>query len=301
MSTASSQAAAVRHGVMLAFLGAAAFSLKAIFAKLAYRYPGVDAIILLMYRMLFALPFFIGMGWQASRGQAPLSRRDWWTIFLMAFLGYYVSSFTDFLGLQYITASLERLILYLYPTMVLLMGWLVFKQRMFPAQIGGMLVSYLGVIVVFSQELEVAGSHVALGTSLVFVSALSYALYLVVSGRIVARVGSLRLVSLATSIACFLSIAQFLLTKPLSAAIVPLPVIGLSMLNGIACTVIPVTLTMLAIERIGAARVSQIGMVGPLATIGLSVLWLDEPFTLWLLGGTSLVLCGIYITNRRRA
>jgi drug/metabolite transporter (DMT)-like permease len=164
-----------------------------------------------------------------------------------------------------------------------------------------MLVSYLGVIVVFSQELEVAGSHVALGTSLVFVSALSYALYLVVSGRIVARVGSLRLVSLATSIACFLSIAQFLLTKPLSAAIVPLPVIGLSMLNGIACTVIPVTLTMLAIERIGAARVSQIGMVGPLATIGLSVLWLDEPFTLWLLGGTSLVLCGIYITNRRRA
>lgn len=301
MSAELDKIATVRRGILLAFLGAAAFSLKAIFAKLAYRYPGVDAIILLMYRMLFALPFFIGMGWQASRGQAPLSRRDWLTVFLMAFLGYYVSSFTDFLGLQYISASLERLILYLYPTMVLLMGWLVFKQRMFPAQIAGMLVSYIGVIVVFSQELEVAGSHVALGTSLVFISALSYALYLVISGRIVARVGSLRLVSLATSIACFLSILQFLLTKPLSAAIVPWPVIGLSVLNGVVCTVIPVTLTMLAIERIGAARVSQIGMVGPLATIGLSVLLLDEPFTLWLLGGTALVLCGIFITNRRRA
>ncbi len=301
MSASPERIAAVRRGMMLAFIGAAAFSLKAIFAKLAYRYPGVDAIVLLMYRMLFALPFFVGMGWQASRGQAPLTRRDWLTVFLMAFLGYYVSSFTDFLGLQYITASLERLILYLYPTMVLLMGWFFFRQRIYATQIVGMCVSYLGVIAVFAQELEVAGSHVALGTSLVFVSALSYAAYLIVSGRIVARIGSLRLVSLATSIACFFSIAQFLLTKPLSAALVPWPVIGLSLLNGVVCTVIPVTLTMLAIERIGAARVSQIGMVGPLATIALSVLLLDEKFTLWLLAGTSLVLLGIYITNRRRA
>ncbi|MFI0546287.1 MAG: DMT family transporter [Brachymonas sp.] len=301
MSAPSSQAAAVRHGVILAFMGAAAFSLKAIFAKLAYRYPGVDAIILLMYRMLFALPFFIGMGWQASRGQTPLSRRDWVIVFLMAFLGYYVSSFTDFLGLQYISASLERLILYLYPTMVLLMGWFFFQQRMSRPQIVGMCVSYLGVIAVFSQELEIAGSHVALGTSLVLISAFSYAAYLVVSGRIVARIGSLRLVSYATSIAALLSIGQFLLLKPLQAAVVPWPVIGLSVLNGVVCTVIPVTLTMLAIERIGSARVSQIGMVGPLSTIALSVLWLDEPFTLWLLAGTSLVLCGIYITNRRRA
>ena len=133
MSASQTQKVA-RSGVALAFVGAAAFSMKAIFAKLAYRYPGVDAIVLLMYRMLFALPFFVGMGWRASRGKAPLSRRDWLTVFLMAFLGYYVSSFTDFLGLQYITASLERLILYLYPTMVLLMGRFFFKQRMRPAQ-----------------------------------------------------------------------------------------------------------------------------------------------------------------------
>lgn len=300
-TTAQLHAANIRRGVLLAFLGAASFSLKAIFAKLAYRYPGVDAVVLLMYRMLFALPFFIVMGIKASRGQTPLTRREWGIVFLMAFLGYYVASFTDFLGLQYITASLERLILYLYPTMVLLMGWAFFKQRISAVQLAGMAVSYLGVIVVFSQELEIAGSHVALGTTLVFISGLSYAAYLVVSGRMVARIGSLRLVSLATSIAALLSIAQFFLLRPAAAAIVPWPVIGLSLLNGIVCTVIPVTLTMLAIERIGAARVSQIGMVGPLATIGLSILLLGEDFTLWLLLGTALVLCGIYITNRRQA
>lgn len=298
MNSASAKKS-MRHGVTLAFLGAASFSLKAIFAKLAYRYPGVDATILLMYRMLFALPFFIWMSWHASKGATPLSKRDWATVFLMAFLGYYVASYTDFLGLQYITASLERLILYLYPTLVLFMGWLFYRQRISRGQLLGMVVSYAGVILVFSQEAKLEGSNVMLGSALVFISGLSYAAYLVVSGKVVQRIGSMRLAGLATGIAALLCVAQFVLLKPLSAAVVPWPVIGLSLLNGVLCTAIPVTLTMLAIERIGAARVSQIGMVGPLATIGLGVLWLGEPFTLWLLAGTSLVLCGIYITNRR--
>ena len=181
-----------RQGLILAVTGAMAFSAKAIIVKLAYRYPGIDAITLLMYRMLFALPFFIGLSWWAGRGQAALSRRDWGIIFLLAFLGYYVASFADFLGLQYISAGLERLILYLCPTMVLLMGYCFFKQSIKRAQIMGMVVSYIGVLVVFAQELQFEGKNVSLGAALIFLSALSYSMYLFVSGKIVQRNGPMR-------------------------------------------------------------------------------------------------------------
>ena len=111
----------------MAALGAICFSGKAIIVKLAYRY-GVDAVTLIMYRMLFALPFFVVMAWWAGRGQPPLAQRDWLGVLGLGFIGYYLSSMLDFAGLQYITASLERLILYLGPTLVLLLGWLVFDQ-----------------------------------------------------------------------------------------------------------------------------------------------------------------------------
>lgn len=288
-----------RQGLILAVTGAMAFSAKAIIVKLAYRYPGIDAITLLMYRMLFALPFFIGLSWWAGRGQAALSRRDWGIIFLLAFLGYYVASFADFLGLQYISAGLERLILYLCPTIVLLMGYCFFKQSIKRAQIMGMVVSYIGVLVVFAQELQFEGKNVSLGAALIFLSALSYAMYLVVSGKIVQRIGPMRLAGWATTIASVLCLAQFVLLRPMAAAAVPQPVLWLSLLNGVLCTVIPVTLTMLAIERVGASAVSQAGMIGPMSTIIMGILILDEPFSISLVIGTLLVLAGVYITNRR--
>jgi drug/metabolite transporter (DMT)-like permease len=141
---------------------------------------------------------------------------------------------------------------------------------------------------------------VALGSLLVFASAVSYAVYMVYSGQVVQRLGSLRLTGLASTVACLLCIAQFLLLRPLEAAAVAPPVIWLSVLNALACTVAPVLMVMMAIERIGATMAAQVGMVGPLSTIMMGVLILGEPFTIWVAAGTALVLAGIWLLARRR-
>ena len=287
-------------GVVLALAGAMAFSGKAIIVKLAYRY-GVDAVTVIMYRMLFALPIFLGMSWWAGRGQAPLTRADWAGVLGLGFAGYYLSSFLDFLGLQYVTASLERLILYLNPTLVLLLAWVLHRKPATRSQLAGMATSYAGVLLVFGYEARLEGSNVALGTVLVFLSAVSYAVYLVYSGQLVKRLGSLRLVGLATSVACVLCIAQFLVLRPVSVAFAVAPeVVWLSLLNAVACTAVPVLLVMMAIERVGPAVTAQTGMVGPVSTILLGVWLLGEPFTAWVAAGTGLVLAGIFVFTRSR-
>ena len=290
-------------GLLLATTGAIAFSGKAIIVKLSYLY-GVDAVTVIMYRMLFALPFFIVMGlWaerQAIARENPLTRRDVMDIVGLGFVGYYLSSYLDFLGLQYITASLERLILYLNPTLVVLLGWAVYKKPIQPVRMLAMAVSYSGVLLVFAHELSFAGAEVVLGGSLVLGSAVSYAIYLVYSGEMVKRLGSLRLVGLASTVACLLCIAQFVLLRPLDAALVAPPVIWLSVLNAVACTVTPVLLVMMAIERIGAGLTAQTGMIGPLSTIAMGVVLLDEPFNAWIIAGTALVMGGVVLVTRGR-
>ena len=284
--------------MLLAVLGSIAFSGKAIVVKLAYRY-GVDAVTLIMLRMLFALPFFAVMAWWASRGKPPLRRRDWLGVLGLGFTGYYLASFLDFAGLAYISASLERLILYLNPTLVMLLGLVLYKRRITGLQLLGMGVSYCGVVLVFGHEIAVQGmdarGSAAWGALLVFLSAISYAIYLVYSEELVKRLGALRLVGLATSVACLLCIAQFVVLRPFSAALVAPAVVWLSLLNATACTVAPVLMVMMAIERIGASAAAQIGMVGPMVTILMGVLILGEPFTAWVAAGTVLVIAGIFV------
>lgn len=284
----------------MAVVGSIAFSGKAIIVKLAYRY-GVDAVTLIMYRMLFALPLFLFIAWWASRGKAPLSRNDWLGVIGLGFCGYYLASFLDFLGLQYISASLERLILYLNPTIVLILGAFIFKKKISRTQAIAMLLSYGGVLLVFGHEVRFDGKDVLLGSALVFASALSYAIYLVYSGEMVKRLGSLRLVGLATSVACLFCIAQFVLLNPMSAAIVSSEVIWLSILNATLCTAVPVVLVMMAIERIGAGLAAQTGMIGPMSTIAMGVIFLDEQLNLWIIAGTILVLLGVYWVSRSKA
>jgi drug/metabolite transporter (DMT)-like permease len=284
-------------GLVLAALGAVAFSGKAIIVKLAYRY-GVDAVTLIMYRMLFALPMFLAMAWWAGRGKAPLALRDWAAVSALGFTGYYLSSTLDFAGLQYITASLERLVLYLNPTFVMLFAWLLHRKRWSRAQIAGMAISYLGVLLVFGHEVRIEGRNVALGTALVFASTITYALYMTYSSQLVQRLGSLRLAGLATAVACACCIVQFLLLRPMSAAVVAPQVLWLSVLNATLCTAVPVLLVMMAIERIGPALTAQTGMFGPLATIMMGVWILGEPFTPWIAVGTVLVIAGIFVFTR---
>ncbi len=274
--------------------GSIAFSGKAIIVKLAYRY-GVDAVTLIMYRMLFALPLFAVLAWWAGRGKPALTRRDWLVVSGLGFSGYYLASFLDFAGLAYITASLERLILYLNPTLVLALGVVVLKRPVTLRQLIALAVSYCGVLVVFVHELSFQGSDAALGAALVFASALSYAVYLVLSGEEVKRLGALRLTGLATSVACLFCIVQFLALRPLTALAVAPEVIWLSVLNATVCTFAPVLMVMMAIERVGASVAAQTGMIGPLSTVAMGVVFLNEPFTGWIVAGTVLVLAGIWL------
>jgi drug/metabolite transporter (DMT)-like permease len=287
------------EGLTLAGVGAIAFSGKAIIVKLSYRY-GVDAVTVIMYRMLFSLPLFLSLSWWAGRGKPPLTARDWATLLGLGFSGYYLASFLDFAGLQYINASLERLILYLNPTFVLAMGVFLFRQQVRRAQWIALIVSYLGIVVVFGHDFSLKGSHVALGSALVFGSAISYAIYLVFSGRAVKKLGTMRIVGVATSIACVLCIAQFFVLHPPSAIFVEPEVIELAVLNATLCTFLPVLLVMLAVERVGAAVTAQTGSIGPLSTILLSIWLLGEPFTVWIASGTALVLAGVYLLARWR-
>jgi drug/metabolite transporter (DMT)-like permease len=289
--------AARRRGLLLAGFGSVAFSGKAIIVKLAYRY-GVDAVTLIMYRMLFALPLFLLLAWWAGRGKPALTWRDARTVLGLGFCGYYLASFLDFAGLRYISASLERLILYLNPTLVLGLGAFLFRRKVTRTQIVALAVSYCGVLCVFGREMTLQGIDVPLGATLVFASAVSYAVYLAYSGEEVKRLGALRLTGLATSVACLICIAQFFLLRPVAAMAVAPAVLWLSVLNATLCTFAPVLMVMMAIERIGAPLTAQTGAVGPLSTILMAVVWLGEPFTVWVALGTALVLAGIWLLAR---
>jgi drug/metabolite transporter (DMT)-like permease len=292
-------------GLILAIVGSIAFSGKAIIVKLAYRY-GVDAVTLIMYRMLFALPIFAVMAWWASRGKSALKRNDWLGVLGLGFTGYYLASFLDFAGLAYISAALERLILYLNPTLVLILGSLLYKKRITARQIGAMALSYAGIVLVFGHELSIQSistsdnGNTAWGALLVFGSAVSYAIYLSYSGEMVKRLGSMRLVGLATTVACLLCIGQFAVLRPLSAMAVAPQVIWLSLLNATLCTALPVLAVMMAIERVGAPLAAQTGMIGPLSTILMGVFILGEPLNSWIMAGTVLVLAGVYLVSRSR-
>jgi drug/metabolite transporter (DMT)-like permease len=275
------------------------FSTKAIVAKLIYRYH-VDAVTLINFRMLFSLPIFAAIAFWQSRQGPPLSSGDKWRLTLLGLIGYYLSSFLDFMGLQYITAGLERLILFLTPTFVLLISATFQGRRVGRSEWAALVVSYLGIVLVFLHDLKFGGGNVLLGSALVLGAAISYALYLIQSGQLVTRLGSLRLVSYAMCVSSVACIAQFFVLRPASMLIQPNAVYGLSMVNAVFCTVLPVFLTMIAVQRIGAATASQAGMIGPVSTLFLGAVFLNEPITSWQLAGTALVIGGIYLLSVKK-
>jgi drug/metabolite transporter (DMT)-like permease len=287
-------------GVLLVAFGAVAFSGKAIIVKLGFRL-GADAITLLALRMAVALPFFLLIGVWAARRAPALARGDRWRIVALGVCGYYLASLLDFLGLAYISATLERVILYLTPTFVLLFGALLAHRRPTRRQLVALAISYLGVLLAFGHDLGVAGEDVVRGGLLVLGSAVSYAIYLYGSGEIVARVGAVRLTAYASTVASVLCIGQYLLLEPSGMPALPGAVYGLSLLNGTVCTVLPVLATMIGVRRIGSGPASQIGMIGPVSTILLSLLILHEPMGPWQIAGTALVVMGVLTVSRSKA
>jgi drug/metabolite transporter (DMT)-like permease len=220
-------------------------------------------------------------------------------IIIIGLLGYYAASYLDFLGLQYITAALERLILYLNPTIVLLMSAVFLGKRIVRLDYLALALAYSGILLVFLHDVRLAGDNVALGATLVFVSAVCYAGYLVLSGELVQKVGAIRLTSYAMVVATVAVLLQFIVLRPLGNLAQPAPVLWLSLINGLFCTVLPVFATMLAVARIGAGSTSITAMVGPVSTIALGYVFLGEAITGWQLAGTALVLAGVFVLSRK--
>lgn len=281
-------------GLALAVTGSVLFSGKAIVVKLAYRYH-VDPLTLIALRMLFAVPFFLVAYQWASRAAPPLSRADHLKLSVLGVLGYYLASYLDFLGLQHVSAALERLILFLNPTIVLLISAFFLSKRIRRLDWLALLLAYGGIVLAFVHDVRMEGGRIGLGSALVFASALCYAVYLVVGGELVKRLGAIRLTSYAMCVSSAAVLIHFLAVNPVSSLEQPAPVIWLSLLNATLCTVLPVFATMLAIERIGAGRASMAAMIGPVSTIGLAFVFLGEPVSGWQLAGTLLVLAGVYV------
>lgn len=287
------------YGILMAAVGSMLFSGKAILVKLAFAY-GADAETLLALRMLMALPLFWAIFWWESHRKAmsPISWLDCGKLFLLGFLGYFLSSYVDFLGLQYISVGLERIVLYLTPTVVLLISFFVLKKPISRLQWYALIVGYLGVFIVFIQDASSTGMSAWLGMLLVFGSACSYAIYMIGAGEMVKRIGSVRLVVFASSASAFLSLLQSTFHNPL-AIFEQLPQIyWYSLLNASLCTVIPMLLIMIAINRIGSPLVAQAGILGPVSTIFMGYFILSEPITWTQIGGMTLVIAAMWLLVR---
>lgn len=287
-------------GILLAAGAALGFSAKAIFVKLAYVYQ-VDAITLLMLRMVFALPFFVVIAMvEEKRASRRISVREMLLITGLGLIGYYLSSLLDFIGLQYISAGLERLVLFVYPTIVVLISALFFGKKIGREVVMALLLSYAGIALAMSHDIQFAGSDMMLGSAAVFAATVTYALFLVGGGEIIPRVGARRFTAYAMLVSSLAVIIHFLLVRDVDLIVQPLPVYGYSLAMALFSTVIPAFMLAAAIQRIGASHTSIVGALGPVATIGMAVVFLSEPVSLMQMIGAMLVIAGVMMLTLKK-
>ena len=292
-SSATDRAATAAGGLCVA-LAAFGFSAKAILVKLAYL-QHVDAVTLLALRMACALPFFLLMGFcgrrAAAAGQPSLG--DAAAAAGLGLLGYYLASFLDFRGLEFISAGLERLILFLYPTLVVAFAFLFQGRPVKRLELAALALSYAGIALVFYRQAAPAAAGTLQGAGLVFASAAAYAAYLMASPPAIRKLGPGRFTACAMSAACLACLAQFALTRPLAALNVPAQVFALALGMAVFSTVLPSLLLAMGIQRVGASRAALIGSIGPVATLALAYAFLGEAVDAAQLAGAALVLAGV--------
>ena len=288
-------------GIVFAFVGVLAFSFRPILIKLSYAAHPVSPVTLLFLRMALSLPFFLVIGWWLRNQEPRLTKRDWAAIAGLGFLGYYAASFLDFIGLQWVGAGVGRLILYLFPTLVLLLSFLFLHKKPTWREIAALVLSYAGIALVLSNQLGIESRLFALGAALVFASALCYAAYLVAGSQVVKRVGSMRFTAYSTVVATVPAVLQFAVMESPGALELPPAVWGYAIVLATVVTVLPLFLQAEALHRIGANHFALIGAVGPVSVAVTSALGLDEPFT-WIqaLGG-ALVILGVLLVSLKRS
>ena len=305
----SSIKTAVSAGALFAAAAQFGFAAKAIFIKLAYAaHPGLDAVTLLALRMIFSLPFFLLMAWWARRGSVgatlvPLTRSDWGYVLLLAFIGYYLSSFLDFWGLQYISAGLERLILFTNPTIVVVISALFMARPITRRVAIALLVSYVGLGLAYWHDLVLTNDTAALfmGAGLVFLAAICYAIYMVVGTGLTRRIGSMRFTAYMMLVATVFVLAQFAIMRPWSALDLPMKLYAYGVGLAVFSTAVPVWMMAEALKRIGASDASMIGSVGPVLTIFLGAAFLGEQMSALQLVGAALVLGGVAMISLGRS
>lgn len=289
-------------GLSMVLLATVFFSMKAILVKFAYQY-GVDTVTLVTLRMGLALPFYIVMGCWVRRTQTlpALKTNDLLITVGIGLSGYYLASLFDLWGLNYISAGFERLILYLYPMIVLLLSVVWFRRPIRPIEFIALAIGYAGIALIYLQDSASQGPDVRLGVMLVMASAVAYAIFLVGSGQLVAKVGSMRFTVLAMIAACLTMILHFIIARSVSDLIQPQPVYIIGIALALFCTVIPSFLMNAGIKHLGAQEASIVGAVGPVITTLFGVAFLGENMTLWHAAGLILVIGAVTLVTRSNA
>ncbi len=287
---------------LLALVGAIGFSFKAILIKIAYGVHPVDPITLLALRMLYSAPFFLALAWWSQRGTTAPTARQWLAVVGLGFIGYYLSSYLDFLGLQYISAALERLVLFLYPTIVVMLSAAFLGKPISRRIATALLITYAGIVLVFWHDLRVApdAREAVLGSALVFAASFTYAVYLVSAGPLIQRLGSGRFTAFAMLSSTVFVLAQFFAVRPPEALAQPPVIHAIALAMAVFTTVLPTLMIAEAIRHMGANGVALLGAVGPIATLVFGAILLAEPVGVLQLAGAALVVLGVLLVTLRR-
>jgi len=288
-------------GVLFAIAGTVAFAFRPVLIKLGYGAAPVSATTLLFLRMVLSLPLFAAVGWWL-RNEPPLARRDWAGIVGLGFLGYYLASLLDFLGLQYIPAGHGRLIMFLYPTLVVILSALFLGKRATGRELAALAVTYTGIALVLSQQLGTPAEHrlFFFGAALVFGSSMCYAVYLVTGSQLIKRVGTMRFTAYTMMVSTVPAVIQFGILEGQAALELPRIVWVYAILLATVCTVLPVFLVAESLKRIGASQFALIGALGPVTTVLADFMLLDGKLSsLQLLGGV-LVIGGVLLVTLKK-
>jgi drug/metabolite transporter (DMT)-like permease len=291
-------------GALFTLIGAVMFAGKAVIVKWLYIHHPMETVSLLALRMLFSLPFYIGiLLWNKIKfpSEIRLSKKEWVWMLAIGLLGYYLASFFDFWGLQFISAGLERLVLFIYPTLVLVISAIFFKKKIERIQYIALIITYLGIVLAFVPEIKIGmQNNLLLGAFLIFLSALTYAMYLIGNGEMVKKIGSTLFTCYAMLISTAMVVIHYFLTSTANLFHYEPIVYQQSMIMAVFCTVIPSFLVSEGIKRIGSGNVAIIGSFGPMATIFMASYFLNETFNHWQIAGTIFILVGVLMISVRK-
>lgn len=290
------------YGIGIGVLGIVLFSSKAVMVKLAYNYK-VDAISILLLRMLFSFPFYLVIAYlyrNQNTIDKPNSKDYLWLVFF-GFVGYYLASYFDFVGLTFIKASLERIILFLYPTIVLLLNKFFLKQPITKIQAGAIGLTYLGIVIAFFDEVSISGSDTYLGGFFILLSAITYASYLVGSGWLIPKFGVMKFTAYAMIVSCVCVFIHYSIISEVSIFSFSWEVYVLGFLIAVFATVIPSFLVSASIKMISSSNFAIVAGIGPISTIILAAIFLNERLTLLQLFGALIVIIGILFVSLKKA